>query len=304
VSGPTEYGPRLSKAQGIELAKRFRLDGDLAAKRELVAGHLRLVSWVLSSYSLNGNRDDLEQEGRIALIRAAERFDPDKGFAFSTYAAKAVRRAINRALYSKISPATTSLDAERTTDGGTLHDVLAAPPPEVEEDKGPPAAAPRAEPKGMCNWDGTPDNPWPHGRPKRSDAKFCKQPARCKNQWHLHKRELEGRADRSYDGFELDEFGRGASLQDLQQLAKRRAKQARVIDLLSHGEVGSPEIARLMQTNGIRKVTPWRSASWRVRADDLDGAVIEYLDGYAGHADDDGGGEGTALNPELGGVSK
>jgi RNA polymerase sigma factor (sigma-70 family) len=249
-----KYGRRLSKAEGIELARRFHEDGDLAAKWELVEGHLRIVDSILKGYSLNGNRDDLVQEGRLALIRAAERFDPNKRFAFSTYASKAVRNAINRALYSNDAPPSISLDSELTADGATLHDVLAAPPPEVEEDTGAPAASPKAEPKGMCNWDGTPANPWPHGKPKRSDAKFCKQPARCKNQWHLHKRELERPADRSYDGFERDEFKRGASLEDLRLLAKRRAKQARVLDLLSHGEASSPEVARLMQTNrGVAK---------------------------------------------------
>jgi RNA polymerase sigma factor (sigma-70 family) len=260
VSPAVKYGRRLSKAEGIALAKRAG-NGDLDAKRQLIDGHLRLVKWLLSN-SLNGNRkdlerqgrlDDLEQEGRLALIRCAETFDPDKGFAFSTYAAKAVRRAINRALYSNSAPPTVPIDAE-LDNGGILHEVLEAPLPEVEEDKSPPAAAPKAEPKGMCNWDGEADNPWPHGKPKRSDAKFCKQPARCKNQWHLHKRELEGRADKSYDGFELDEFKRGASLEDLRLLAKRRAKQTRVLDLLSDGEAASPEIARLMQTNrGVAK---------------------------------------------------
>ena len=73
----------------------------LAAKNKLVTSNLRLVQRVVNVYIRNGlssqyNAGDLMQEGTIALIRAAEKFEPSKGFRFSTYAMFWIRASVKR----------------------------------------------------------------------------------------------------------------------------------------------------------------------------------------------------------------
>ncbi len=76
--------------------------GDEAAKNRLVEANMRLVINIAKTYR---NRaiplEDLIQDGAIGLMQAAERFDPDKGFRFSTYATHWVRQAIGRAIDNK-----------------------------------------------------------------------------------------------------------------------------------------------------------------------------------------------------------
>jgi len=81
------------------------LDGIMAeglrAKNKLVTANLRLVQRVVNVYIRNGltsryDAGDLMQEGTIALIRAAEKFNPDKGFRFSTYAMFWIRASVKR----------------------------------------------------------------------------------------------------------------------------------------------------------------------------------------------------------------
>mmetsp|Transcript_52023 Transcript_52023/g.58995 ORF Transcript_52023/g.58995 Transcript_52023/m.58995 type:complete len:689 (+) Transcript_52023:146-2212(+) len=73
----------------------------LEAKDKLVTSNLRMVQGVVNVYIRNGlngqyNAGDLMQEGILALIRAAEKFDPTRGFRFSTYAMYWIRSAIKR----------------------------------------------------------------------------------------------------------------------------------------------------------------------------------------------------------------
>ena len=73
----------------------------LEAKNKLVTANLRLVQRVVNVYIRNGlssqyNAGDLMQEGTIALIRAAETFEPSKGFRFSTYAMFWIRASVKR----------------------------------------------------------------------------------------------------------------------------------------------------------------------------------------------------------------
>ena len=88
----------LTKAEEVEIATRVR-QGDRDAFQQLVQSNLRLVVKIATRYTHpNVPLIDLIQEGNIGLIQAVERFDPDKGFRFSTYAVWWIRRAILRAL--------------------------------------------------------------------------------------------------------------------------------------------------------------------------------------------------------------
>lgn len=87
-------------AEQLDLARRYAA-GDYAAKDELVERNLRLVYWVAQRYMWAGVPImDLIQEGAIGLMRAVEKFDPERGFAFSTYATHWVRQAVQRAVYN------------------------------------------------------------------------------------------------------------------------------------------------------------------------------------------------------------
>ncbi|MCE9559241.1 MAG: RNA polymerase sigma factor RpoD/SigA [Armatimonadetes bacterium] len=74
-------------------------NGDLAARTRLVESNMRLVINIARSYRTRSIPiEDLIQEGAIGLIHAIRRFDPEKGFRFSTYATHWIRQAIGRAI--------------------------------------------------------------------------------------------------------------------------------------------------------------------------------------------------------------
>ena len=90
--------PLLSEEEEQRLARRVRA-GDGEAKERFIAANLRLVVSIARHYTSYGlPLLDLIQEGNVGLLRAVERFKPEKGYKFSTYATWWIRQAIVRAL--------------------------------------------------------------------------------------------------------------------------------------------------------------------------------------------------------------
>jgi RNA polymerase primary sigma factor len=96
-----DKGKLLTHAEEIDLSKRAKA-GDKGARQKLIEKNLRLVVSVAKKYRGMGLPfEDLIQEGNIGLMRAVEKFDPDRGWRFSTYATWWVRQAVQRAVADK-----------------------------------------------------------------------------------------------------------------------------------------------------------------------------------------------------------
>lgn len=93
--------PLLTPEEEVTLTRACK-NGDANARQRLIEANMRLVINIAKTYR---NRaiplEDLIQEGAIGLMQAAERFDPEKGYRFSTYATHWIRQAIGRAIDNK-----------------------------------------------------------------------------------------------------------------------------------------------------------------------------------------------------------
>jgi len=86
----------LGRAEEAQLARRAR-NGDSEARDRLVLSHLRLVIWVCSKHRRYGfPTEDLVSEGTLGLLEALNRFDPDRGLRFNTYAVHWIRAYVVR----------------------------------------------------------------------------------------------------------------------------------------------------------------------------------------------------------------
>jgi RNA polymerase primary sigma factor len=88
----------LTADEEVVLAKRVQ-QGDLDAKQRMIEANLRLVISIAKRYRCRSMAfEDLVQEGIIGLMAAVTRYDPQKGYRFSTYATHWIRQAIGRAI--------------------------------------------------------------------------------------------------------------------------------------------------------------------------------------------------------------
>src|SRR5688572_18200374 len=98
---PWQYkadGPLLTVHEEIDLTQRIR-GGDERARERMIEANLRLVVSIARHYNCRGMTfEDVVQEGILGLMAAVNKFDPTRGFRFSTYATYWIRQAIVRSI--------------------------------------------------------------------------------------------------------------------------------------------------------------------------------------------------------------
>ena len=89
--------PAWNKERTRELFRRYKQEGDEEAREQLIMSHINLVRYIAAKFKNRGEPlDDLIQVGTVGLIKAIDRFDPERGLEFTTYATPTIMGEIKR----------------------------------------------------------------------------------------------------------------------------------------------------------------------------------------------------------------